>query len=132
MKKTEKKKKVKAEVKEFVSKYPPIDLNFKVPEIKLNIQLNQLATEYKSITQLVPINVTLSYVSELINIKNNNCCKNIKLYILDKDNKLQTLKPYLDNTFKELIEKKLTSEDSMSIYYTYDAVENPLLLSGYY
>ena len=68
----------------------------------------------------------------MINIKNNNCCKNIKLYILDKDNKLQTLKPYLDNTFKELIEKKLTSEDSMSIYYTYDAVENPLLLSGYY
>ena len=48
------------------------------------------------------------------------------------DNKLQSLKSYLNNTFKELVEKKITNEDSMNIYYTYDAVENPLLLSGYY
>ena len=84
------------------------------------------------ITHSVPINVTLSYVAEIINMKNNNCCKNIKLYILDMDNKLQSLKSYLNNTFKELVEKKITNEDSMNIYYTYDAVENPLLLSGYY
>lgn len=125
-------KKAKKKAEPFVSKYPPIDYNkiHSIEKIDLSIQLDQVLTEYKNIDISVPTNITLGKVAQIINEKNNMACKNIKLYFITKELELQSLDNFMDKTFIDLgISKK---DSPLTMYYSFEAVQNQLLLAGYY
>lgn len=126
-----KEKPPKKKIEPFVSKYPPLELDklTKVETIFITAQLTNVVSE-TNIELIVPMNVTFSKVADLINQKNNNSCKNLKLFLVDKDDaSLKSLEGLMDKTIKETGVK---SNTTINLYYTFEPVENPLLLAGYY
>ena len=132
MKKKEVVTKVKKEVPKFVSKYKEIDLDslMKVENINLVVNLKDFNSEYKQIELKVPMSYTFSKVVSIINEKNCNSCKNIKLFLVDNNSNFKSLDELMDKTFIEIGLKPQIG--ALSLYYTFDPVENPLLLAGYY
>lgn len=127
MKDKKKKPKKKKHAPLFVSKYN-IDISsaFKVEKIPLTIKLSGLRSEYSTFEMSVPMNYSFQKVAELINKKNNNSCRNIKLYIGDESN-------CLDNVMNmSFIDLGVTKPEPTVLFYKFEPVENPILLAGFY
>ena len=75
--------KKKKEAEPFISKYREIDYEelMEVPDILLRIKLTNPKTDNNTFEITVPINYSLAKVRDLINIKHNSSCKNIKLFM---------------------------------------------------
>ena len=121
-------KKAKKEKEPFISQYPILDMNklTKTEYIKLELQGQLGARTFKT---EVPMTYSLNHIKNIINEKNGGSCKNIQLTFQDNKNNIISLE-FLN--FKTFYELNLNLDSSLVLFYTYEPVENPLLLAGYY
>jgi hypothetical protein len=104
------------------SKYSPIEIHPKIEDIRLNIRLLGPKTDSSYYELVVPINYTILKVTEMINEKHNQSCKNLRLYDQTKENSLENI---FYKTFQEL-----GLRNELTIYYDFDPIIHPLLEAG--
>jgi hypothetical protein len=101
------------------SKYPPIEINQRIEDIKINIRLLGPKTDSSYYDITVPINYTIQKVADIINEKHNCSCKNLRLFDQTKENNLENI---LYKTFQQL-----NLRNELTIYYDFDPIIHPLL-----
>lgn len=113
----------KKKAQEYQSKYPKVDYEKlkTVPKLTFVARMNNTKGS-DAVEGSVPLDYSFHKIKEIIQAKHGNSCSNLRLYILEGQDK-----KYLDNilcrTFKELG----ISTDKFTFYYEFDPFVSPML-----